>query len=290
MPVSVSSLWWYEALNSAHALVFIYISIFVFSRLSISLPALHRYRLYIITIVSGLFIGLSVEVLQFFVGREMSLQDWSKDFFGLLSGIALLEFRRQIKSSSFNKAAAISLLFAAGFLFFGVHSLLQLSWHYYQRNNAFPVLLEFDKSWSDSFLFFNKAEVTGGAAVFHGGADKFYRIVFESGRYPGFGLVETAGDWSNYRYLCFSLFSSQHDDVDVVLRVNDSAHNQEYTDRYNKRISVHYGVNKIKVALIDIKNAAEKRNINLSEIAEMKLFAVNLEKAVEFEISNIELQ
>ncbi len=290
VPITTQSLWSFEAVNSAHTVIFIFISGFLYHFLRSRLPHLNHYYIYLCTIALGMIFGALIEMLQFFIGRQMSGQDLTKDFFGLVSGLGLVVVFEQIKTRSYGKTAMLALLIFISFFILGISSLLQLSWHYYQRHSAFPVLVDFDKSWSRSFVRFNQAEIISEKLGHRSAGNDLHRLVFKPGKYPGVSVIETEADWSGYRYLRFELFSRYFEELAVTLRVHDSSHTQEYSDRYNKRLFVQHGLNEITIKLSDIQKAPANRELKLAKIAGLQLFAVDLEKEFELEISSIKLQ
>ena len=288
-PIASDSLWLREAVNTAHSILFIFIACFLYLLLKDRLPDLYDYRLYLLTIVTAMLLGVLIEAAQFYTGREMSGQDLYRDFFGVMAGLGLVAFVAQDRIQVFSKASMIPVLVFVCFLFMGVGSLLQLSWSYCQRSMAFPVLVDFDKSWSQRFVRFNRAEIISVDSDELSESGKLYRMVFKPAQYPGFSVIETEADWSEYQYLSFYVISQYSKEVQIMFRVHDSEHNQEYSDRFNKRINIVPGINEIIVALSDVKNAPDDRALDLSAVAGMKLFAVNLENEMELEISNIKL-
>ena len=68
-----------------------------------------------------------------------------------------------VVSLLFNKILMV--IFSLSFLLLGTCSLFQISWHYIQRVNAFPVILDFNADWSGSFVHFNNTEMEASSPV-----------------------------------------------------------------------------------------------------------------------------
>ena len=125
------------------------------------------------------------------------MDDIYKDFYGIISGLGFVIFVRQKKARN----RIFSLVFSLSFLFFGVSSLFQLTWHYVQRDSAFPMLVDFDNNWSASFVRFNNAELLVHANTERTNNEEFYRLRFDVAQYPGVSIIEPEENWSDFNKL-----------------------------------------------------------------------------------------
>ncbi len=145
-------------------------------------------------------------MLQGLVQRDASIRDLCSDFYGLLTGLCLIA-AYDLKKHQYKKAATALLLASVVFLSIGVSPLARLSWFYVERQNAFPVIVDFDADWSSRFVRFGKVDLLERTKKSHSKA--VYPVQFNSGKYPGISVIEPEPDWSDYRLLRMKIFSKK---------------------------------------------------------------------------------
>ncbi len=284
MPLATANLWWREVFNSGHVILFVFISYILYFWLSATFRFTSTAVTYLVVLLMCLLLGIAIEALQGLLQREASVDDLYRNFFGIIAGLGLVSLTRQ--KSLFNKI--LMLLFSLAFLLAGSSSFFQISWHTIQRDNVFPVILDFNAGWSGSFVRFNRAEMelSPGKA---GDKSRLFRIRFDTGRFPGVSIIEPAPDWSAYRYLRFKVASGSENDTDLILRIHDKSHDQNYQDRFNKKLIIHPGLNDIVIPLAQIEKGPVNRDLDLTNITGLILFLSKVEKSQLLEISNIYL-
>ena len=284
MPFATGNLWWREVFNSGHVILFLFISVVLYFWLSGTFRFSNSAIIYLIVLLMGMLLGVAVEMLQGLLQRETSVDDLYRNFFGIISGLGFVSLRDQRKLR--NKILVV--IFSLGFLLLGSFSLFQISWHYIQRTNAFPVILDFDAEWSGSFVRFNKTEVevSSGKA---GDKSSLFRILFDAGSFPGVSIIEPAPDWSVYRNLRFKVASGYDENIDLFLRIHDKNHDYKYQDRFNQKLILYPGLNEIVISLVQIEKGPLNRDLDLTNVAELIIFMSKVEKSQLLEISNIYL-
>ena len=290
MPIEVEGLWWRELFNSAHVIIFTVVAYVLLLHLKSNPDSSVNKSAYLFTVLLGLALGVMVEVVQGFVGREMSLQDLYRDLCGLIAGASLATITTSQKHAQSPAVVIIFLLVFIGALLFGAFGLLQMSSHYIQRHEAFPTLTELDQGWSSSFVRFDQAEFVTTVRAANEQRDNYFRMLFKPGKYPGISVIEVEPDWSGYRSLHFDVVSQQDDEISLTLRVHDVIHDQDFSDRYNRRLRVHKGMNEFYIDLEEMKRSPEGRDMEMETIMGIKLFISDLKAEVLLDISNFELQ
>jgi len=217
-------------------------------------------------LVAGLLLGLLIEVMQLLVHREASLADLYGNFLGLMSGLCLLGALKLKKLHQQKMIVVLLVISSVGFFSIGMTPLARLSWHYAHRADAFPVIIDFDADWSTSFVHHDK------------------------GRYPGVSVTEPEADWSDYQQLRFGIRSVSERDMTLILRIHDRAHNQEISDRFNKKLLVQPGRNDFKISLSEIRYGPTDRELDLKNIAGIILFAAKQDDWMLVEVSNFYLE
>ena len=173
---------------------------------------------------------------------------------------------------------------AAALLLYALLPLLTLGWHIMQRNQAMPVVMDLSAPWQASFLDLQQARIAPAEQ------EGFTRVELLPGEYPGVENIEPVADWSAYHRLTFRILSEQVDSFFLVLRIHDAAHNQDYSDRYNRRLTVLPGMNQYHINLQAVRQAPAGRSMQIDSIASIVLFAVKRETPVAFAISPLRLQ
>lgn len=270
-PFSATNLWWREALNSGHTILFVFVSLALYSVLSVRPSLSSSIKSYFAVLVVGLLLGVAVEVLQGLLQREASTEDLYKNIFGLVSGLGFVSFTRQ---KIWRKKILLA-IFSFGFLLLGTSSLFQISWDYLQRDKAFPSITVLDEKWFASFYRFNNVELLGVVEPATNDSAKLYHLRFDPGKYPGINIIEPEENWSAYDKLRFIVFSANKENIELILRVHDKKHNQNYNDRYNKRFIISPGQNNIAVNLTQIRHAPVDRELELANVAGVQLFMIN---------------
>ena len=152
------------------------------------------------------------------------------------------------------------------------------------------MLVDFETSWSSSFIRFNNAEIVHRSHSDKIEAENLFPVLLKQGAYPGFSVTEPVADWSKYQILRFKILSNNKEKFKLVLRVHDNLHNQAHSDRFNKSLIIEPGLNEIIIATAEIQKGPAQRNLDMTAIAGIILFASNLDTVVQFEISNMTLE
>ncbi len=286
-PLPTNNLWWREAINSGHTLLFIFLSFIIHSQISVRMRLSNSFVIYLFVLIIGMLLGVAIEVLQSIGQRETSLNDIVRNFFGLMTGLCLIALFK-LKKSPYQKFAGVVIVIATtGFLWSGLNPLLRLSWHYIERQNAFPVIVDFDANWSSSFVRYNNARVVKRLAS---GQQNHHLVQLNSGEYPGISIIEPEPDWSGYRDLHLKIVSMSEYAHYMILRVHDDKHDQDHLDRFNKKLLIKPGLNAFSISLNQIRYGAADRELDLKNIAGLILFSSKLKDPLQIAVVNISLK
>lgn len=282
-----SNLWWREAVNSGHTLLFIFLSFVIYHYIKGTVHvAVNTWLIYLYVLLTGMVLGFAIEILQALVQRGASQGDIYGNFYGIVTGICLIALL-ELKNRRLQRLHAAFLTFTAtGFLLLGLMPLLQLSWHYIERNNAFPVIADFDESWLSSFVHYNDAEIVKNSAS----NNNLHQLWLYQGDYPGISIIEPVPDWSGYRNLRLNIYSMHDHSRKLVLRIHDDSHNQNHSDRFNEELPVRPGLNTFAIPLSSIQQGPVERELDLTHIAGVILFSTGLDEPLQFSLGNIFLE
>ncbi len=286
-PLPATNLWWREAINSGHTLLFVFLSFIIHSQISARMRLSNNFVIYLFVLIIGMLLGVAIEILQSIGQREASLNDVYGNFFGIMTGLCLI-LLFNTKNTPYQKfSSALIVVVAIGFLWSGLNPLLRLSWHYIERHNAFPVIVDFDASWSTSFVRYNNASMIN---MLVSGQQGHHLVRLNSGDYPGISVIEPEPDWSGYRNLHLTIHSMSEYAHYMILRVHDDKHNQDHLDRFNKKLLIKPGLNSFSISLAQIQYGAVDRELDLKNIAGLILFTSKLKDPLQIAVADIELK
>ncbi len=286
IPFTTINLWWREALNSSHVILFFFISFalyFLFSARSLFASAVANHAA---VLIAGLFIGVGIEMLQGIFQRESSVDDLFRNLLGILSGLSFVVFIQQQKLRNKIIAGFVSL----SFLLSGIAPLFQISWGYLQREKTFPIITAFEEEWFSRFAHISDAEFVGVTKLAIDDGGKFHQIRFDPEKYPGIEIIEPEKNWLAYHTLQFQVYSKNVVDITLVLKVYDETHNQDYDDRFNQRFVIGPGLNEIVVNLLQIRDAPVSRELDLANVSSVQLFLLDVESPLFLGLSDLYLE
>ena len=277
-----NSLFWQEVQNSGHTFLFAVAAVLILLLLQDSSAKFRRtpLKLYVAAGLFGLLAGVLTEVVQLLIGSDSSIMDVMRDLTGIVAGLGLFASVDKtlqphwLKSRQGVKVGLVVLsisIFTAG-----LFPLAHLSAAYVQRNEAFPVIFDLKADWAASFIEIKNAVVKASVDQQEGNADHLKRLVFvqfKPGIYPGVSMIEPYPDWSLFEALTLDIYSEQAGTFDLVVRVHDEKHSHAYSDRFNKRLVVEVGENHFHIPLHEIEHAPTGREMDMTRISEIVLFA-----------------
>ncbi len=243
----------------------------------------------IVIALTSLFVvalfALSTEAVQSFVGRQPSWQDVAADLLGGAGGILLThsllaESRRQR-----------ALCIAAGLICFaiGVAGPLTILADAAIQRAEMPRLASFEHSLELSRW------VHGGCHIervqekaTHGSSS--LRVDLQVGIYPGVTLAHPVRDWSGFTECLADVYLSDGPPLDMIVKIQDFEHNQEYHDRFHQTVRLSPGQNTIRVNLDEARRAPRDREMDLKQVATLSLFTVELDAPRTLYLDNVRLE
>lgn len=246
--------------------------------------------------VSGL-IAVFSELIQYVGPRDADLVDLFRDLAGAGSFLAVYWSYSSLSGSEGRGATSRGRRWwrVAGILvFLGAMAPLAL-WGgaYIYRDAKFPMVADFESSWSNKFLSSFGADldyVPHPASAMDDAKNRVARLHIHPSDYAGLAVVEPYPDWTDHTSLNFEIYSLQPDSFNLEIRINDAAHNQDYYDRYNQTLTVAPGSNRFEILLDDVRRAPRSREMEMTEVVEISIFAWRPTETLTFCIDNIHLR
>jgi hypothetical protein len=236
-------------------------------------------------------LGAATEVLQTLQARgDPSVTDLLRDAAGtaafLLAGWALSARARRAPIRAAAVVAALALLVAAGW------TLILTSARYVARDRAYPTLFALDGAWWESaFIGLSGNRLTPGAVpAAEQGGGRLARLDLVPGRYSGISFEEPYPDWRGRDALTLTIVSDLPEPLTMAIRVHDAAHDQRFRDRFNRRLTIDPGTNRIRIAVDDIRTAPDRRRMDLRRIRGVLLFAYDLKRPVHVYLGPLRLE
>jgi len=116
------------------------------------------------------------------------------------------------------------------------------------------------------------------------------RVDLQPARYPGCSMEYPYEDWSGYEAIALDAFLDGPAPLDLIVKIEDAQHNDESYDRFERRVRLLPGMQRVRIALSDVAAAPRDRTMDLSRIARVQFFAVRLASPRTIFLDNIHLR
>jgi len=255
-------------------------------------------RHYVVAMMGVLALALLTEALQSFsTTRQPQVSDVVHDIVGGMCVLGLfftydpLVSGRWAQWRQFPRQAIIRLCVV---LVLGITLVPVVGWTYayWDRARRFPSILQFSSVWEMKYVKTLNSElhvVMPPEGWKKSAEDQVGRVVFHPKTYPGIRIDEPYPDWRGYSKFQLDIFSELPAPQSLVIRIDDLHHNQEHADRFNKAFTISPGPNHIQIPLDDIRQAPIGREMDLSAMKAVLLFAVNPPEEFTLYFDNIHL-
>jgi hypothetical protein len=285
------SRFWSAFFDAGHTALFGVIALvvhhWVTSRRRERAPARDRLASLAITVI----LGAATEVLQTLQARgDPSVSDLLRDTAGaaafLLAGWAFSARSGRTLRRTAAIVAALALLIAAGW------TLILTSARYIARDQAFPTLFALDGSWWEpAFIELDGNQLVPGAGPpGDSAASRLARLDLAPGLYSGIAFEEPYPDWRGRTALTLTIVSDLDRPLAMAIRVHDAAHDQRYRDRFNRRLTIVPGTNRVRIPVEDIWTAPDRRRMDLRRIRGVLLFAYDLKQPAHVYLGPLRLE
>jgi hypothetical protein len=286
-----------EIQNAMHFPFFGILSLLVLGTLSLFFGKISRLKLYFLAFSITLLVGILHEYSQIIGPRDADISDLLKDAVGGVTFLGLyMIFDKKMTGIRRKRDRSIKILIIA------VATLLILSviapialWGgaYLYRNNNFPTICDFESFWEAKFLITKGSVLKTVIAPYTkeiSTENTVGKLTFLTRNYPGFIIEEPYPDWSDYESFEFIVFSELNYSVFICIRIEDSRHNKDYSDRFNKTLKVDPGLNDISIPLTEIQRAPLNRELDMMDIRAIHLFVPKPDKEIVLYFDDIRLK
>jgi len=246
-----------------------------------SFRALSRLRDWCWVTLGVLVIGLLIEWIQQFFGREESLTDVFHNLVGVWLGL----FWRQSASRLVwgLRIAAVVLVLPS------VWTLVHTGIVQWKITQQFPLLNDFETSMD---LARARGVVSLSTEVHQRGLSSL-KVELTNETYSSTGIDGLLGDWRGYRDLAMELYNPDVTALSLVVKVTDKQHDRgqgDYDDRFNLPILLQPGWNTIRIPMTQIEHAPKSRLLNLEEVSRIGVFSALMQPGSIFYWDNLRVE
>lgn len=263
--------------DAMHAPLFAVIAIAMLIWLRRARPLESFSREYLRALIAAVALGAFGEIVQSMTeSRHAEWRDLLYDFLGALAGLCLFapfDKRRRLRTRVRRKLSVLAMLSLAAVATPVGAAVL----HRLQMWQGLPELGTWN--WDTTHRFVNpiSADINVVALPQRDGAQSCGRVLNvspeEKGRWVGVSFDEPWPDWTGYSGLEIDVVNPIDEPLQVMVRIEDDAHNDELNDRYNDVFDVPADQSRtIRLSLLDVQYAPASRRMDMSNIARIVLF------------------
>ena len=229
--------------------------------------------------------GISMEAMQYFVGRTATVHDAVANSLGILAALIWYSSRRYHGTvARFMMLAALVTLTVAWYPPFTIFK------DVWAVHRDFPLLASFESSPEIDRWYFRECS---GVRVAENATDGDYalEIQYQATPYPGATLVELHQDWSQIRSLEIDVIVKSAEAVTFEMKVIDATINdtQDYEDLFKRQWMLESGKHHLSVTRQEIVDGPPDRKTELSRIRYVDLIVVDPDQPVTLRIDNMHL-
>ncbi|HEY6530346.1 MAG TPA: VanZ family protein [Cellvibrionaceae bacterium] len=225
-------------------------------------------------VISLLSVGIGIEIIQYFIGKDCDPQDVLLDFIGSISAVG---FFHGVKSRSVKFSVLFLTLAATAFY---IPVLIALSYFAQWRN--FPTLTNFDELGRNYLIDHHEGswfELTHLPPNLRGHVqgDAHDSKVLYMGcppeRWPGVTLVDLATDWRGFSRLTLDVWLHDRSPITVGIALRGLDNQSDHHD-ISRHFAVQPGFNRLDWPLSDIARRSAKGETLLGKVGEIILFCM----------------
>lgn len=301
LPVPAPTFLWKAVNNFGHVPLFGLVAILLLglSRMLHASSGWPNIRHYGIALLGVLVLALLTEALQSLnVSRQASSSDVFHDLLGAICGLGLfLTYDTHLsggwvqwRAFPRNVFLRLSVVLVLGVTLFPI---FEWAYAYWDRGNRFPSILQFSSDWEVRFVKTLGSElqvVVPPLAWKKLTGDMVGQVVFQTKKYPRIRIEEPHPNWEGYSHFQLDIFSELPTRQPIVIQIADQYPQNGYSGEFKKTLTIFPGLNEIQISLDEIRLGLVGREIDLSTIKGIMLFARNPSEEFRLYLDNIHLE
>lgn len=283
-PSAVSPLFFNHLWNLGHIIFFSGATL-----LALQFFPLVSWRAWLWLSVGVFCVGVCIEILQHFVGRDSS---WD-DIFHNLCGVWFALFwgqKFEVKRGLVLCLRLLSLILVMPSVWFTASA----AYTDIRMRNQFPLINNFENDYEIKQVTGFQLHDAKKQVSDHASLGRFSLAVqFGTAKYSVVKWVSPYGDWSQYNYFAMDIYNAEAQLLDVTLKIADFQHDlgsNALDDRFNRRITLAPGWNFVRMPIDEIRTAPANRVMRMDEISCLELISISLDHPRLIYIDNLRLE
>lgn len=290
---------WREFTNAGHAPMFgvVAVAILLLSRAMLDRKVKSPVTHYFIAFIGAVTMGGLTELGQVIGPRDASLGDLVNDVIGAAAFLGILAtFDSRFRESAVLRRPVLRLtvrvtavmIFLVTYIPFTI-----LVFAHSHRKVHFPVICDFESYLDRSFAFALDSDLDVGpppSGWSDNGSTAVARIKLGQSGSAGLGIQYPAPIWTGYSAFAVDIYLDAATDHQIMLRIDDTLHNFEDNDRFNRVLELSPGLNQVEIPLEEIASAPATRRMDMESIANIIIFAGPTATPATLYIDNIRLK
>jgi len=230
------------------------------------------FRVFFEVMVLTFVLGGLVEIVQSFIGRQGSWYDILHNQVGALIGLFFLSDIRRRLTTWLLRTVQVGLV---AYVLWAVMPLGMyiiddvIAWRQFPVFSGFETPFEHFR-WQTQL---SKSVSTEQAIS----GNRSLRVVIDPRPYSGIALNGALSDWSGYHNLSLHVYVPDDETMEFFVRVHDQHHNFQRNDRFQQPYQLQKGWNHLLISLEDIIAAPEERKLDITRVAALWLYTMDLE-------------
>jgi hypothetical protein len=289
------SLLWGQLMNFGHVPLFAMVASCVLGLcLGLLGDGLPRHRVYVVALAWSFVLAGASEAVQVLGSRNVEVLDFLRNGIGAAGALAVwASVDRHVElGAAWPRWRTWLPLLALATVLSTLVPVAMMAESYRRMDGRFPVLFRFDSMLELPFVreYDASLELVRAPEAWDGYAGRRVgRATFRPARYPTLAISELRGEWEAYRFLEWDLFLEGDRGIDVILRIDDLDTGGCYKDRFNVKIPLRPGPNRLRVSLDEVREAPEQREMDMAAIRSIMLFVVRPETPVLLYLADLRL-
>ena len=263
--------------NSGHIILFMVYSFLILKYVNRSTKQVSYLKLFVFIVLSSLLLGVIIELLQSFTGRDKSMYDVQLDLVGAVTGFVIFSKLKQVCSRFVNNAVIFSV--AVFFLVSVTPLVLNIIDSVYQQED-FPLLLankhttEFTRfGLTNSKVSYVSSKAESNSQV------NILKVDFIKSDDSAVTLFVPNISWEDYSHIQFEILNPSDKTFSLNFKINQKINNTtlpHFQPSLNYALNLKPGWNNISIKFSDMHMDSRNDKFDFTRVRSLMFFILNL--------------
>lgn len=283
-PSAVSPLFFNHLWNLGHIIFFSGVTLLV-----LQFFPLASWRAWLRLSIGVFCVGVCIEFLQHFVGRDSSWDDIFHNLCGVWFALFWGQKLEATRSIVLCLRAFSLLLVIPSFWFTASAAYTDL-----RMRNQFPLINSFESDYElNQVIGFQLQAAKEQVKELSSHGHFSLAVQLGTAKYSVVKWISPYGDWSQYNYFAMDIYNAEQQSFELTLKIADFQHDlgrNALDDRFNRRITLVPGWNFVRMPIDEIRTAPVNRVMRMDEISCLELISISLDHPRLIYIDNLRLE